>query len=188
MRIAGGKYKGRTFNPGKSFQARPTTDLAKESLFNILNNRIDFSDTKVLDLFAGTGSISYEFLSRGCTDITMVELNFKHLQFIKSVLNTINEKASVYRADVFRYLKNCHTQFDLVFADPPFDHSRLAELPEFILSKNILAPRGMLIVEHPSAFNFSKLQGFHELRKYGKVHFSFFLESENQTSDLLEEN
>jgi 16S rRNA (guanine(966)-N(2))-methyltransferase RsmD len=174
MRIAGGKYRARVFKPGKSFNARPTTDLAKEGLFNILTNRIDFTETKVLDLFAGTGSISYEFISRGCTDITLVELNFKHLQFIKSVLKTLDEKATVYRADVFKYLQGCKTKYDLIFADPPFDHPQIAQLPAFVLSKPVLNNNGILIVEHPANIDYSKNENFIELRKYGKVHFSFF--------------
>lgn len=174
MRIVGGKYKGRVFNPGKTFKARPTTDIAKESLFNILNNRIYFEGMKVLDLFSGTGSIGYEFISRGCSDITMVELNFKHVQFIKSVLKELDEKASVYRTDVFRFLAGEKDKYDLIFADPPYDHPRLAEIPAIINHQNIIADNGLFIIEHPSEFNFSKHPGFIELRKYGKVNFSFF--------------
>jgi 16S rRNA (guanine966-N2)-methyltransferase len=175
MRIVGGLYKGRVFNPGKSFRARPTTDMAKEGLFNVLSNRIDFENIKVLDLFSGTGSIGYEFLSRGCADLTMIELDFKHVQFIKSVINELNEKAKVYRTDVFRYLEdNRDGGYDIVFADPPFDHPRLGELPLLALKGNLLKPDATLIVEHPSNYNFVGSQGFKEVRKYGKVNFSFF--------------
>ncbi|MBN1926776.1 MAG: 16S rRNA (guanine(966)-N(2))-methyltransferase RsmD [Prolixibacteraceae bacterium] len=174
MRIIGGKYKGRQFNPGKTFKARPTTDFAKESLFNILTNKIDFEAISVLDLFAGTGSISYEFLSRGTTHLTIVELNFKHIQFIKSVLKELGEVATVYRADVFKYLQGEKTKYDLIFADPPYDHPRFAEIPGKILDRNILTDEGMLIVEHSKMYDFSKIPGFLELRKYGNVHFSFF--------------
>lgn len=174
MRIVGGKYKGRIFNPGKTFKARPTTDLAKESLFNILNNRIDFESLKVLDLFAGTGSISYEFISRGASEVTIVELNFRHIQYIKSVLQELKEVAKVYRADVFKYLAGEKGKYDLIFADPPYDHPRFAEIPGKILERELLADKGLLIVEHPKEFDFSKLNGFIELRKYGKVQFSFF--------------
>ena len=174
MRIVGGKYKGRIFNPGKTFKARPTTDLAKESLFNILANKIDFEETKMLDLFAGTGSISYEFISRGCKEVTLVELNFRHVQFIKSVLKELNEVAKVYRADVFKYLAGEKSKFDLIFADPPYNHPRFQEIPVQIIERNLLAENGLLIVEHPKEYDFSKLPGFLELRKYGKVQFSFF--------------
>ncbi|MBN2261754.1 MAG: 16S rRNA (guanine(966)-N(2))-methyltransferase RsmD [Prolixibacteraceae bacterium] len=174
MRIVGGKYKGRIFNPGKSFEARPTTDIAKESLFNILTNRIDFEDIKVLDLFSGTGSIAYEFLSRGTRDITLIELQFKHVQFIKSVINALGEKAKVYRSDVFRFIKQEKNSYDLIFADPPYDHPQLGELPALILKGSLLNKNGLLIVEHPANYQFSKVEGFVELRKYGKVHFSFF--------------
>lgn len=174
MRIIGGIYKGRVFNPGKNFKARPTTDIAKESLFNILTNRVDFETLKVLDLFSGTGSIGYEFISRGTSDLTMIELDFKHIQFIKSVLSSLNEKAKVYRTDAFRFIEHEKNEYDLIFADPPFDHPRLAELPEIILKNNLLSTDGVFIIEHPSAFQFSKIDGFIETRKYGKVHFSFF--------------
>lgn len=174
MRIIGGKYKGRMFNPGKSFTARPTTDFAKESLFNILNNRIDFEETKYLDLFAGTGSISYEMLSRGCKDLTLIELDFKHIQFIKSVFNQLNEVAKVYRADAFKFIDHEKTKYDLIFADPPYDHPRFKEIPELVLSRNILTPDGIFILEHGKSYNFSTLPGYKEQRKYGSVNFSFF--------------
>ncbi|MCF8358125.1 MAG: 16S rRNA (guanine(966)-N(2))-methyltransferase RsmD [Prolixibacteraceae bacterium] len=174
MRIIGGTYKGRQFNPGKSFKARPTTDQAKESLFNILTNKVDFTSISVLDLFAGTGSISFEFLSRGTSNITMVELNFKHVQFIKSVVKELGEVANIYRTDVFKFLQHEKTKYDLIFADPPYDHPRFGEIPGIILGKNLLSDNGLLIVEHSKKFNFSKIHGFIELRKYGNVNFSFF--------------
>ena len=174
MRIVSGKYRGRYFDPGKSFSARPTTDFAKESLFNILANHIDFEEVKVLDLFSGTGSIGYEFISRGCKDITMVELDFKHLQFIKLVLKELNEVAKVYRADVFKFLESHKVKYDVIFADPPYDHPRFGEVPESIIKANILNERGILIVEHSKSYDFSKLPGFFDLRAYGSVHFSFF--------------
>ncbi|MBN1767918.1 MAG: 16S rRNA (guanine(966)-N(2))-methyltransferase RsmD [Prolixibacteraceae bacterium] len=174
MRIIGGEFRGRTFFPGKTFKARPTTDIAKESLFNILTNRIDFEETSVLDLFAGTGSISFEFLSRGCKNVTLVEINFKHIQFIKSVLSQLKTKAIVYRTDVFRYVKTEKRKFDIIFADPPYDHPQFNEIPKLILEQDILTNEGILIVEHPANFNFETLKGYTETRKYGKVHFSFF--------------
>jgi 16S rRNA (guanine966-N2)-methyltransferase len=174
MRIVGGEYRGRMFNPGKSFKARPTTDFAKEGLFNVLTNLVDFGEVKVLDLFSGTGSISYEFLSRGCKDLTLIELDFQHIQFIKSVMKELNEVAKVYRADVFKFLESEKTKYDLIFADPPYDLPRFAEVPEIIFRRNLIKPDGMLVIEHPKNINFSNLPHFSEVRKYGSVHFSFF--------------
>ena len=174
MRIVGGEYRGRMFNPGKNFKARPTTDFAKEGLFNVLANVIDFEDAKILNLFSGTGSISYEFLSRGCKDLTLIELDFQHIQFIKSVMKELNAVAKVYRADVFKFLESEKTKYDLIFADPPYDLPRFAEVPEIILRRNLIKPGGIMVIEHPKSFNFSNLPHFSEVRKYGSVHFSLF--------------
>lgn len=175
MRIVGGKYKGRHFNPGKSFKARPTTDLAKESLFNILQNRINFDQIKVLDLFSGTGSISFEFASRGCTDITAVELNSQHYRFIHDVINKLGEKGiTVVKSNAFGFIKQATKNYNLIFADPPYDHPKFAEIPKLVLSSNILDKDGLFILEHPKNFDFSEYAEFKELRRYGSVHFSFF--------------
>ena len=174
MRIVGGEYRGRMFNPGKNFKARPTTDFAKEGLFNVLANVIDFEDAKILDLFSGTGSISYEFLSRGCKDLTLIELDFQHIQFIKSVMRELNAVAKVYRADVFKFLESEKTKYDLIFADPPYDLPRFAEVPEIILRRNLIKSGGIMVIEHPKNFDFSNLSHFSEVRKYGSVHFSIF--------------
>ncbi len=174
MRIVGGEYRGRMFNPGKNFKARPTTDFAKEGLFNVLANVIDLEEAKILDLFSGTGSISYEFLSRGCKDLTLIELDFQHIQFIKSVMKELNAVAKVYRADVFKFLESEKTKYDLIFADPPYDLPRFAEVPEIILRRNLIKPGGIMVIEHPKSFNFSNLPHFSEVRKYGSVHFSLF--------------
>ncbi|MBN2805162.1 MAG: 16S rRNA (guanine(966)-N(2))-methyltransferase RsmD [Prolixibacteraceae bacterium] len=174
MRIIGGKYRGRMFNPGKQFTARPTTDFARESLFNILNNRIDFEETKTLDLFSGTGSISFEFISRGCTNLTLIELDFKHVQFIKSVLKELDEVVKVYRADAFKFIESEKNSYDLIFADPPYDHPRFKEVPQLVLKGNLLSPGGLFVLEHSKYHDFSTFPGFQELRRYGSVHFSFF--------------
>ena len=176
MRIVGGKYKGRQFHPGKSFKARPTTDMAKESLFNILQNKVDFDEISVLDLFSGTGSISFEFASRGCTEITSVELNFNHFRFIKETIQKLNEKSiKAIKGNAFQFVKKTTQQFDLVFADPPYDHPRFKEVPELVLSENIIKPGGIFILEHSKDYDFSDLPGFVELRHYGSVHFSVFM-------------
>lgn len=175
MRIVGGIYKGRIFRPNKSFKSRPTTDIAKEGLFNILDNRYDFSDKKVLDLFSGTGSIGYEFVSRGCLEATLVELNFVHYRFILSVLEALKiENTKIYRADVFKFLKKKMGKFDMIFADPPFDLKNFTEVPDAVFNADILNVNGLFIIEHPKEYDFSKHPFFKEIRKYGKVNFSFF--------------
>lgn len=175
MRIVGGKYKGRIFRYNKRFKARPTTDIAKEALFNILENRYNFTNKTALDLFSGTGSIGYEFLSRGCLEAILVEGNFIHYRFILEVLENLKiENARAFKSDVFKFIKTCSTKFDFIFADPPFDLKRFEEIPDAILNADILNENGLLILEHPKEFNFSKHKNFKEIRKYGKVNFSFF--------------
>lgn len=174
MRIAGGKYQGRIFSPGKQFKARPTTDIAKEALFNILSNRYDFESCDVLDLFSGTGSIGYEFISRGAKSVIMIESNFKHVEFIKSVLKDLNEKALVLTMDAFKYVFTNRKTYDLIFADPPFDHPHFEKIVQMILEKKPINPGGSFIIEHSKQYDFSQMQNFFELRKYGHVHFSIF--------------
>ena len=176
MRIVGGIHRGRHFSPGKSFKARPTTDMAKESLFNILFNQVDFEAIKVLDLFAGTGSISFEFISRGCTQITAVELNFQYVQFIKSVIEKLGaeNEMQVIKGDAFKYCEKTTEQFDLIFADPPYDHKQFADVPKLVLNGDILKTGGLFILEHSKYYDFSNYPEFLEIRNYGSVHFSFF--------------
>jgi 16S rRNA (guanine966-N2)-methyltransferase len=176
MRIVGGKYKGRIFTPDKKFSSRPTTDQAKEALFNILTNRYDFTGLKILDLFSGTGSISYEFISRGVESVTSVELNHRHTRFIREGAEKLDiHNIKIIQHDAFRFVKNCGEQFDIVFADPPFDLPSLADVPGAILDSEILKEHGLLIVEHAKNHDFSTHPLFSELRKYGKVQFSFFV-------------
>ncbi|MGQ8338299.1 RsmD family RNA methyltransferase [Sunxiuqinia sp. A32] len=175
MRIVGGKYRGRQFHPGKAFKARPTTDMAKESIFNILQNKIDFDTIKVLDLFAGTGSISFEFASRGCTDITAVELNYNHFKFIKDTVEKLGEKGvKVIKGNAFQFVQKDVQQYDIVFADPPYDHPRFSEIPEMILKSNLIKESGLFILEHSKNYDFSMLPNYSETRKYGSVHFAIF--------------
>jgi len=175
MRIVSGKYKGRTIKTPNNLIVRPTTDFAKEGLFNVLNNRLDFESLKVLDLFAGTGNISYEFISRGVEDITIVELNQDNVYFIKNTLKLLGiEKARVHRYDVFRYLKNHDAKFDLIFADPPFDNDFIPQLHNAIFENKLLNDDGIFILEHDSDLSFDDLEGFTEKRVYGKVAFSFY--------------
>ena len=175
MRIIGGKYKGRIISAPKNFKARPTTDRARESLFNILNNRIDFEEIMVLDLFSGTGSIGFEFASRGARSVEMIELNFKHIEHLKKSVKELSmNNVKVRRADFFQYIKRNTSPFDIIFADPPFDMDDFEKVPELILQSKFLKKDGVFILEHPKSFNFSSLEGFTEQRNYGGVNFSFF--------------
>lgn len=175
MRIVGGLYKGRIFKPGKNFKARPTTDVAKEALFNILDNRYDFSNKNVLDIFSGSGSIGLEFISRGCEEAVLVEKDFMHHRFITDVVKTLGiDNIKVFKSDVFSFLSKYQGNFDFVFADPPYNLQNLKEIPDAVLSTKILKPEGLFILEHPKEFNFSDHTFFKENRQYGKVNFSFF--------------
>ena len=175
MRIVSGEYRGRIIHTPKNLPVRPTTDLAKESLFNILNNRIDFEDTDVLDLFSGTGNISYEFVSRGSSTVTSVEQNFHCHRFIKDTAKKFNmEGLKAVQANAFSFLKHS-LSYDIIFADPPYDFGRYEELTELIISNKLLKEDGILIIEHPRDIQLSKFAGYKETRRYGKVHFSFFI-------------
>jgi len=174
MRIVSGTLKGRRIQAPTNLPVRPTTDFAKESLFNVLNNRVDFDELKVLDLFAGIGSISYEFASRGAS-VLAVESNLKCADFIKQTAEHLRiENFHVMRADVFAYIAKTRQTFDLIFADPPYDLSTMDLLPSLIFEYNLLNPNGLFILEHSESRDYSALSQFSELRKYGKVHFSFF--------------
>lgn len=175
MRIIGGKYGRRIINPPKNLPVRPTTDLAKESLFNILRHKIDFEGKTALDLFAGTGSLSYEFASRGCASVTAVDQNYKCTQFIKDTIRGFEMlQVQVVRADALRFLKSTPTKFDIIFADPPYDLTGIEQIGPLILERAILNDKGILIIEHPGTIDLSLQPGFIEHRKYGQVNFSFF--------------
>lgn len=175
MRIITGQFKGRRFDIPRSFKARPTTDFAKENIFNVLNGYIDFEGATALDLFAGTGSISLELLSRGCAQVVSVEADREHYQFIRQCIAKIDTENSVLiRGDVFRFLKSCHQHFDLVFADPPYALERLPELPDLVLNGDLLTPDGIFVLEHGKKEDFSLHPRFFEHRCYGSVNFSLF--------------
>lgn len=175
MRIIGGKYKGRRIVPPGNFNARPTTDFAREGLFNILNNRIDFETVGVLDLFSGTGSISYEFASRGAAFVHLVEKDPKHISGIKRIINELDlRNARPIHIDVKTYLKACSIKYDIVFADPPYDLSWLKELPDLVTAAGIIKEDGFFVLEHPKGLSFSGHKLFFEHRSYGGVNFSFF--------------
>lgn len=175
MRIIGGSLKGLRLNPPKNLPVRPTTDLAKEALFNILQNQIEFEGIRVLDLFSGTGNISMEFASRGAEQVTSVDRSIQCVHYLKDTVrqhSLANIKA--YKDDVFKYLQLETEQFDLIFADPPYDLNRIPEIPKLIFEKNMLLPDGLLIVEHQSMQNLSNHPAFVEQRRYGHSSFSFF--------------
>jgi 16S rRNA (guanine966-N2)-methyltransferase len=175
MRIVSGNLKGRTFNPPKGLPVRPTTDFAKEALFNVLNNRIDFEQQRVLDLFAGTGNITLEFASRGCERITSVDADARCCKFIKETCAKFNlNQVTVFKSDVFEFIKRNHDKSDLVFCDPPYDFKFLAQLPDAIFGASILNQDALVIVEHGEYTSFESHIRFVEHRKYGNVHFSFF--------------
>ncbi|MDR0955308.1 MAG: RsmD family RNA methyltransferase [Rikenellaceae bacterium] len=175
MRIISGKYKGRLIHPPKNLRARPTTDFAKENLFNVLGNRIDLEGLNVLDLFAGTGSISYEFVSRGAATVTAVEINAVHVHFIQSTARTFGiDNLFVVRANAFLYLKGVKKQFDLIFADPPYDISGSETLPDMVFDHDLLRPEGIFILEHSRNLQFDNHPFFLESRSYGSVQFTLF--------------
>jgi 16S rRNA (guanine966-N2)-methyltransferase len=178
MRIISGIYRGRRLVPPVNLPVRPTTDFAKEGLFNVLNNMVDFESIKVLDLFTGTGSIAFEFLSRGAIEVTAVDANHRCIDFIKKTAETFcatNIKA--VRSNSFVFIKHMVSVYDLIFADPPYDLEGIETLPELIFSSGLLAEYGMLILEHSAGYKFEKNSFFDSHRKYGSVNFSLFKRS-----------
>lgn len=175
MRIITGQYKGRHFDIPRTFKARPTTDFAKENIFNVLNGYIDFDGASALDLFAGTGSISLEMLSRGCRPVVSVEGDRDHARFIAECMKKIGTTDNVLvRGDVFRFVKKCHSQFDLIFADPPYALEQLPQIPQLVLDSGILSDGGIFVFEHGKHNDFSDHPRFMEHRSYGSVNFSLF--------------
>lgn len=175
MRVVSGIYRHRHFEVPRTFKARPTTDFAKENLFNVLANRIDLDGATALDLFSGTGSISLELLSRGCSRVISIEKDRDHYAFIRKVMETVGTQNSlVINGDVFKYLERCQEQFDFIFADPPYQLPELGDIPEIILSHNLLKPDGIFVLEHGEKYDFKDNPHFRQMRVYGSVHFSFF--------------
>ena len=175
MRIISGKYRGRQIHTPNNLPVRPTTDFAKEGLFNILNNLIDFEEISVLDLFAGTGNLSYEFFSRGAVTVTAMESDSNCVAFINKTIQMLNaENLEAIRTDVFHYLKRPYESFDIIFADPPYEMEKTNEIPDLIFQTQILKEKGWFILEHSKRHDFSNHAFFHQHRKYGNVNFSFF--------------
>lgn len=174
MRIIGGTHKGYVIKAPKDLPVRPTTDFAKEGLFNILSNRFDLEGLKVLDLFSGTGHISLEFASRGCKPVVSVDQHFKCVGFLKSMAQEHKFDISPVKSEVFDYLKKTNLKFDLIFADPPYDLKNIPDINTLVFERNLLNDGGILIIEHGSRTDLSALKGFTRLRNYGNVNFSFF--------------
>jgi len=177
MRIITGKYKGRHFDIPRTFKARPTTDFAKENIFNVLTGYMDFDGAEALDLFSGTGSITLELLSRGCHRVVSVELDRDHHRFICDCIHRLNvtdAQALPLRADAFRFVKSCRQQFDFIFADPPYALKELPQIPDLVFERALLKPDGILVFEHGKDHDFSQHPRFVEHREYGSVNFSLF--------------
>ncbi|MNJ95158.1 Ribosomal RNA small subunit methyltransferase D [compost metagenome] len=186
MRIISGKYKGRRISAPKNLPVRPTTDMSKEALFNILNNRFDFEGLKVLDLFAGTGNISYEFGSRGAANITAIDADFGCIKFIKQTAGEFDFNIAAIKSEVAKYLKGSKSSFDIIFADPPYnlDQKEFEEIVTLVFENELLQQDGMMVIEHSKHTNLSHMMNFSFQKNYGGSVFSFF-EFEN---DVLEES
>lgn len=183
MRIISGQWGGRKIKPPANMPyTRPTTDIAKEGLFNIIQNRIDFNGIKSLDLFAGTGSISYELASRGAADLTMVEKDAAMHHFIKHIIEMLGTKnCNVVKTDVFRFLSTCNDKYDFIFAGPPYALENIDELPEIVMERKLIADDGFFVLEHTPRNDYKDYKGFSFQRNYGTTVFSFFKnENENQ--------
>ena len=175
MRIISGKFRGRQIHPPANLPVRPTTDSAKESLFNILNNTIGFENLDVLDLFAGTGSISFEFFSRGCNSVTAVDIEHKCIHFIKQTAELMKaDNLDAIRMNCFQFLKLPGRSYDLIFADPPYDLDGIDSLPDLICGGHMLKEDGLFILEHSKDYSFVESPNFSQHRKYGGVNFTFF--------------
>jgi 16S rRNA (guanine(966)-N(2))-methyltransferase RsmD len=175
LRIIGGKYKGRRINPVTGLKARPTTDFAREGLFDILSNRIDFESVSVLDLFSGTGCIGFEFASRGAKIVHLIEKDLKHISGIRHIVREIGfANIKAVHIDVKAFLKTCKYKYDIVFADPPYDLPWLKNVPDLVMDSKVLSEEGIFILEHPRSMDFKNHILFFEHRNYGSVNFSFF--------------
>ena len=175
MRIITGKYKGRHFDIPRSFKARPTTDFAKENIFNVLTQYVDLDGAEALDLFSGTGSISYECASRGAGSIYSIELDFQNSRYIKKTSEELGLNAiRVIKGDAFKFVSACGMKFNFIFADPPYALETLATIPDKVFAAGVLAADGLFVLEHGRTNSFTEHPNFVEERSYGNVHFSLF--------------
>lgn len=179
MRIIGGEHGGRKFNPPNNMPyTRPTTDIAKEGLFNVLQNKLDFETLRSLDLFGGTGSISYELASRGVQDLTIVEKDNAMYEFIKKTSETLRlENFNVVKMDVFKYIQTCTTKFDFIFAGPPYALTNIDDLPKLIFEKQLLNPGGWFVLEHTPRNDYKSSPFYKSERNYGTTVFTTFVEN-----------
>lgn len=187
MRIISGKYKGRRITAPKNLPVRPTTDMSKESLFNILNNRFDFNGLKVLDLFAGTGNISYEFASRGAESVTSVDGDFGCIKFIKQTTAEFEFDITAVKSDVLKFLSANKSSYDIIFADPPYNMEQnvFEQIVTTVLENELLQTDGMMIIEHSKHTNLSHMMNFSFQKNYGGSVFSFFEFDEEIEDDLV---
>jgi N6-adenine-specific methylase len=175
MRIIGGRLSGKQVNPPAGYNARPTTDFAREGLFNVLDNEYEFEDLKVLDLFGGTGAVAFEFASRGASRVYSVEMARENASFIKTEAQRLGlDNVTMVRNNVFDFLQICHEKFDLIFADPPYALNGLETIPDKVFEQDILYPGNYFILEHGDEHSFVEHRFFKKEKRYGRVHFSFF--------------
>ncbi len=190
MRIISGKYKGRRIFPPKGLPVRPTTDMSKEALFNVLNNHFNFEGLKILDLFAGTGNISFEFASRGSTPITSVDADFGCVKFIKQVAAEYDFNIAASKSDVFQFLERNKASFDIIFADPPYnlDQKTFEKVVQTVFENNSLNEDGMMIIEHSKYTKLDHLNHFSFKKSYGGSIFSFFEIGKSDTPEIDDED
>jgi 16S rRNA (guanine(966)-N(2))-methyltransferase RsmD len=176
MRIVGGEFGGRRFNPPARIPARPTTEVAKEGLFNMLNNSMDIEGIKTLDIFGGTGSISYELASRGAADLTLVERDSVTIDFIKKTAQElkITDRLQIIKGDVFKFMKQCTEQYNFIFAGPPYALTNIDEIPLLVFEKQLLLPGGIFILEHTPRNDYQQHPHFARIKNYGTTVFTFF--------------
>ncbi len=177
MRIIGGQFKGRRFNPpAKNWPTRPTTDFAKEGLFNILANHLDFEELKVLDLFGGTGNHSYEFISRGCRDVTYVDQFPGCLKFVRETAKKLDIESyiRIFKSDVFKFIERNGEKYDYIFAGPPYALPTIDSIPDLVLDKGMLKEDGWFVMEHNPNHSYETHERCFMVRNYGKTIFSFF--------------
>lgn len=176
MRIIRGKYGRRRFDVPTNISARPTTDFARENIFNVIENYIDLEGLDALDIFAGTGAVSFEFLSRGCRSVTSVEKAATQQKFITKVARELGDtNLNLVRGDALRYISAAPRSFDVIFADPPYDMDGFADIPGAVLNSSLVKSGTLFIIEHNKTHDFSALPGFREHRAYGSVNFSIFI-------------
>lgn len=188
MRIIRGKYGRRRFDVPTNISARPTTDFARENIFNVIENIIDLEGVVALDLFAGTGAISFEFLSRECASVTTVEKSHTQYNFIRKVKDMLGvHNMTLVKGDVFRFIESAAQKYDVIFADPPYDLPGFGEIPGKILASKMLKPGTLFVMEHSKAYDFSSLPYFYQHRSYGSVNFSLFIIKDDEDKDKVDE-